>query len=379
MKKLRAILHKNPTIKCYLSKVIGLIESCKIKFFYAFKVWIEITSLFLVFFVLFFSHCWSRKRTDANLFLFLIGKNIDNMNIVNFDFYHLGNRIKDVPLYKSMGDNFVELYFENKSLVQLIKRNKILLSSSKIKVLVSSWNPYAKSISHPSKLYFSLIKWLSKDFKLVIMGWDTVSSGFWGKNIINRAWVDVNVVENPNLVGFNNMIEYKCKISSILMPINIQGSSTKLTNDRDVDVFFFSGKINSYRDYRIPFIEELKNLNVKTFLQEISKAEDLLTYEDLYSTLGRSKIGINFSRSVNQNEQLKGRVWETMLCGALLLEQENSQITNYFTPNEHFIFFTSPKDLAHKVVFYLNNPAELKKIAEAGRSKAISLQGALHL
>jgi spore maturation protein CgeB len=162
------------------------------------------------------------------------------------------------------------------------------------------------------------------------------------------------------------------------MPINIYNISALSIKKRKYDVFF-SGKVSSYRDYRLPYIESIKSLNVNSFIHEIATSADLLSYEDLYGFLGNSKIGINFSKSVDQNEQLKGRVWETLLCGALLLEQENSQITKYFTPNVHFVFFSSSQDLASKIIFYLSNSAELKRIAEAGTAKALSFQTTLHL
>jgi hypothetical protein len=378
MKNLRVVIQENSIIRSYVLGLLRLIEGFRILSFYTFKVFLELTSLLIAALKIFFCRVEIENNTNESLLLVLVGKYIDNLDIVNFDFYHLVNRLEEEAFENSPNQNLVYSFFENQSFKHLLKRSFELLSYSRIVILASSWSPRAKSISHPSKFYFHLIHWLSKDFKLVIIGWDSVSSGFWKGNIIDREWVDVKVTENPNLIGLEKSITYRCKIDSILMPIHIHGDNLILIKNRRYDVFF-SGKMNSYRDYRLPYIESVRNLNIVSFINKINKTKDLMTYEDLYGALGHSKIGINFSKSVDQNEQLKGRVWETMLCGALLLEQENSQITNYFTPNVHFVFFSSPEDLANKVVFYLNHPAELKKIAEAGTLKAQSFQSKVHL
>jgi hypothetical protein len=344
--------------------------------FYLFKIIIEILSLFLVKLGMFFLRKRFKKLVGSKLFLVLIGKYIPNISILNFDYFHLDYDLKKRFQYNHSDENFVELYFENHSLRNLLKRNYLLFSSCQIIVLVSSWNPYAQSISHPSKFYFYLAHWLSREFKLIIIGWDSVSDGFWKKHVINQKWVEVKVTENPNLIGLKSIATNQCDVQSILMPINLSKFPLKTTAARPYDVFF-SGKMNSYRDYRMPYIDLIKGMDFNSFIHETKNPEDFLSYEQLYEIMGHSKIGVNFSKSVDQKDQLKGRVWEILLSGALLLEQENSQITNYFAPNLHFVFFTTPMDLARKVSFYLNNRSDRCKIASTGRSKALSLQNEL--
>ena len=92
------------------------------------------------------------------------------------------------------------------------------------------------------------------------------------------------------------------------------------------------------------------------------------------SVMSSSKIGVNFSSSVNGEIDLIGRVWETLLSGALLLEQENKQILEYFTPNLHFVFFDSPDALIAKVEYFLRNENERVRIAKAGQEHAHYLQ-----
>jgi hypothetical protein len=43
-----------------------------------------------------------------------------------------------------------------------------------------------------------------------------------------------------------------------------------------------------------------------------------------------------------------------LLCGALLLEQENEQILKYFEPNVDFVFFSTPVELKEKILFYFS-------------------------
>jgi spore maturation protein CgeB len=206
-----------------------------------------------------------------------------------------------------------------------------------------------------------------------LISWDTTSLGFWKYNILNDTWIKISVTENPNLLGLHKKDLMKSNVNTILMPMNFDAINKLKSNFRNTDVFF-SGRINSYRDYRNPFISVLKSIKCDLYLNIINNNTDLIPYEEIYRKLNNSKIGVNFAISTNSNQQLKGRAWETLLCGALLLEQENDQILNYFEPNIDFVFFSTPDDLKEKILFYLKNPLELSKVACSGNKKARLLQ-----
>ena len=363
----------SPKFRARIKHLRSISVLIKTRVFYVLKIALEIFILISARVYLSLRHEVTKKSRNSRLVCVYIGKYVKNTNILNFDYYHMMDKIGERSFFSTHTSKFIEYHFEENSIYDTFKRTCDLLSSNEKNIILSSWNPYALRISHPSKMYFQIIKKFSQDVHLVIIGWDTISPSFWRRYILNKSWVTIIVTENPSLEGLVNQAKLLCKISTLAMPINMKEIHVSSKKSREFDVFF-SGKLDSYRDYRLPFIEELRKIEVISVIHIVKSATDLLPYTELYSNLGNYKIGVNFSRSVNQISQLKGRVWETLLCGALLLEQENSQIVNLFSPGEDFVFFSSPSDLVSKIHYFLNNAGELKRIANSGRAKATALQ-----
>jgi hypothetical protein len=115
------------------------------------------------------------------------------------------------------------------------------------------------------------------------------------------------------------------------------------------------------------------------FLHRGGQSEDPLSMESYGDLLRRSKISLNFSRPVfdEQGHQCKGRVIETTLCGALLLEQRNPETPIWLTPGRHYVEFTDQRDLVDKVRYYLAHEDERAAIAAAGAAKAQSCYSAV--
>ncbi len=176
---------------------------------------------------------------------------------------------------------------------------------------------------------------------MTVLGWDSISSNFW-KTHLNLEFVDeIIVLENPMKSGFLPDLKLSTRHveieSRIPMPINPQVISSSLKLPMVHDVSFF-GQIGSYRDYRSHVLEALKPVECNSFLSVNRAGTNTYSYSEMASVMSSSKIGVNFSSSVNGEEQLKGKVWEILLSGALLLEQENKQILECFVPNLHFVF-----------------------------------------
>ena len=105
---------------------------------------------------------------------------------------------------------------------------------------------------------------------------------------------------------------------------------------------------------------------------------------DYANFLRRSLVTINFSSAVTF-QHLTGRVIEANLCGAMLLESENSETSELLDPyadyapfKEHFHYIdhgqiaTQNGDLAEKALHYAyQKPEEARRIAESGRRKVL--------
>jgi hypothetical protein len=87
----------------------------------------------------------------------------------------------------------------------------------------------------------------------------------------------------------------------------------------------------------------------------------------------RAKISLNFSQTMIGRRTLKGRVMESTLCGALLLEEDNAETRRYFTPYDHYVPFQDEKDLLEKAAYYVAHPEEAQAIAQRGKRRAEEL------
>ena len=139
---------------------------------------------------------------------------------------------------------------------------------------------------------------------------------------------------------------------------------------KDIDVIFL-GSLDSYRSYRNEYINELNILKLSgiNILIGGGHGSGRLTLEEYFNLLGRSKICVNFSESVEGKHQLKGRVFESMASKCLLLESFNNQISEFFDQDSDYISFNSPLDMTRKINFYLKNNDLLVQIADNGNRK----------
>jgi hypothetical protein len=85
------------------------------------------------------------------------------------------------------------------------------------------------------------------------------------------------------------------------------------------------------------------------------------------------------------NQTVKGdlnfRVFETMMCGALLLtERTGNGLFDIFEDGKHLVTYTprDPQDAAAKVTELLNNTPAMRSIAEAGRAEILANHTMLH-
>lgn len=83
----------------------------------------------------------------------------------------------------------------------------------------------------------------------------------------------------------------------------------------------------------------------------------------------QTKIMLNFPGSPSGFEQVKGRVFESISCGCLLLERENPRTRDFFEPNKEYIEFKNESELLDKISYFLNNQDKRKEIATNGLSR----------
>jgi hypothetical protein len=116
----------------------------------------------------------------------------------------------------------------------------------------------------------------------------------------------------------------------------------------------------------VSFVGTTKNYNDRNiFLNYLSQNTPNI---DIFIGGGQrtSKINLNFSVSLAQFWQIKGRVFEILASGSLLLELKNPATERLFKSDFDYVDFSNPKEMVDKINYYLEHENERKKIAEQG-------------
>lgn len=240
---------------------------------------------------------------------------------------------------------------------------------------VASLNPkYLVISSYAPGIFYQPMPWLLARLKkkyicIVALWWDTCSAGFAKSISPVIETVDIHgIMENPTL-NFGESSEAKLlkgKACCLFSAYDLE----LMERQRDIDVAFL-GQISGYRSVRRAYLDFMLENKVSLHYAAYDKNQQC-SHDKYYEILSRSKIGINFSMSVDKH-QLKARVFETMLAGSLLLEERNEQTAYYFTEDVDYVAFSSENELLQKIRYYLAHENERKKIAETGHRKVSQL------
>ena len=177
------------------------------------------------------------------------------------------------------------------------------------------------------------------------------------------------ILDNP-LLDFGEKHKNLSNDSLIPLWTNYVENSFAKPLKKDIDVAFL-GQISIYRDSRRDSIEFLMEQNIPGYIASLNRGQQV-EHSKYAEILGRAKIGINFSYSVDKH-QLKGRVFETMHAGAMLLETKSPQTEALFQDGVDYVSFSSDKDLVKKIKYYLTHEKERELISQSGRQKVIKL------
>lgn len=173
------------------------------------------------------------------------------------------------------------------------------------------------------------------------------SRHYSGDFIIGFTLTDYQVF-NPSLTVKETDVSF---IGSITLWTNIGNSSR-----------------NEYIEYLKP---RLDAAGIKySFIDSTGHAASIEEYAKI---INGSKMVINFSQTTAGNRHMKGRVFEALGSGALLLEEEGPETCCFFDSGRDYVEFCSPEDLFIKICYYSKNDTEREKIAASGHKKAVTL------
>lgn len=231
-------------------------------------------------------------------------------------------------------------------------------------IVLSSYSPSKAGL--PKKVTFDNLS-TSLDIPIFFISWDSVGSAS-----------DVRLKSIANFTYCNVFVDLKQKNSKSLKK-SLDLGFTPLpeclfyrgNEIRDIDVSFL-GSTSAYRTNRKKYLNVIDTLEKKGYRCVIgggTSANSRMKMSDYAEIYRRSKVVINFSESVNGAHHIKGRVFEAIASGALLLESDNEETAKMFCRHLDYVPFFDPEDLLKKLEFYLSNPSERDKVASKAFSK----------
>jgi len=157
---------------------------------------------------------------------------------------------------------------------------------------------------------------------------------------------------------------------------------------RDIDVCFVGGIDPQRWPDRVRMINSLRANGINVIAVGGQRA-NRLSWEEYATYLNRSRISLSFTvvdliaRTLDRQmvqrrtSQLKGRVFETLSCGAMLMEDDGTQTKEFFEPGVDYVMFHG--DLLDKLRYYLEHEEERATIAEAGHRKVTEVYNARNM
>lgn len=244
-----------------------------------------------------------------------------------------------------------------------------LLKSSMIHPKVAVFSSYNQhSHKHPAFLAVTLLK--LKGCRIVFLWWDTCSRHFCTKYETELRASDLNVVlDNPEKIFFG-AVEKTLQNRVLFAHPPVWFDEEVIDISQRKNDFFFCGSMSSYRSHRASLAKVFSQQNIKHEIIATNKTS--LAYSDYIQKMQLSKIGLSLPESVDC-DQLKARVFEVALSGALLIDRKNRQTDKFFKDGLEYLSFSDSADLQKLVKKVLDDPTFYSQVAKRGKNRAKSL------
>lgn len=229
-------------------------------------------------------------------------------------------------------------------------------------LIMSSYS--GKNVKQPP---ISIIKYLKKhalsQTNFITLMWDSSSKDTFKnyKEVLNLSDLGVIIDGSSFYEKYNhqfNLIKMYCPQDQKLYFYDKKIS-------KDIEILFL-GSTTSYRFNREEYIKFLLSNKVKLK----TNGNTFMSGHDYADLTRRAQIVINFSYSSDNSHQIKGRVFEALHSGCLLLESKNEITSQYLTPGVDYVEYTSKEDLFSKIIYYQEHSQEREQIALSGYKKA---------
>lgn len=134
------------------------------------------------------------------------------------------------------------------------------------------------------------------------------------------------------------------------------------------DVSFVGSRYCADREQ---YINELKKKNILVHLFGDGWGK-YVSFEEMINIFKTSKINLNFSKDVANQEklQIKGRVFQVCMAGGFMLTEYAFGIEKYFDIDKEIVCFRNAEEMLHKIAYYIEHETERRAVAHAGWKRA---------
>lgn len=239
-------------------------------------------------------------------------------------------------------------------------------------VIMLSINSWPLECSGPPTVeYFNIIR---REFVIpIVMFWFDIYADQVVELLVRYASIaDLHVIFGA-YPGSHSLLPTGIKYIYTGLPFENHYSEL-LSINRDIDIGF----LGTTWQNRLSYIASLssRGLNVYTtggllptnsaIAAHSKENTSWILYANYLEYISRLKISLNFALLPEGRSQVRARVWETLLCKTLLLEEGNPTTSKYFSPYIDYVPFNSVDDLVYKVSYYLSHEEERDTIRQQG-------------
>ena len=142
----------------------------------------------------------------------------------------------------------------------------------------------------------------------------------------------------------------------------------RINTDLTYDVSFVGSKYVADRELMVNKLDKA-GVNISAFGR--GWEDGYLSNDEMVSVFCNSKINLCFTKSYSgPSKQMKGKIFDIVLCGGFLLCEYVEGIEDYFEIGKEIDCFNDHEEALEKIDYYLLNHEERKRIALAGKLHA---------
>lgn len=276
---------------------------------------------------------------------------------------------------KGMTDKASELWCEGLSEQHWLESVRMSVSSVReligISLYIKRKQPDIVCYSPSGKTYFSSPFWRLLKFLKVNVFFLITDSSAAVEQHIRECWGNSAsgvVIDMPTSVmdpEWENLKHFTFLFSPFSQKIYYDSGAERCINCS------FIGEIDNGYPQRRETVEMMKKRNVPFFTTGGDSAP--VTKDEMVDIYQHSKIVIDFAETAAGHYQLKGRVIEAMLCGAVVMTRRTAAIDCYLSPGEDYIPYENIQEIPDLVEFFLAAPEKLERIRKKGSETAVKI------